>query len=422
MDTKSQHKMKILHIGADPEFDSHVMFESYQVEINTADNPFSASQWISDNGLPDAVICERKIPGSNGFGFYDFWIEQFDPKGLIPFILLDDEKNKETIAKAIQKRIDDVYVKPTPIETLISRIIILKRVKPLTGITFEQNASVFTPYKTPFFKRTFDIISASIGLILLSPILILFVIAIRLESRGKVYYISKRVGSGYKVMDFYKLRSMYTNADQRLKELAHLNQYHKDTKPTESVFVDNHSSYAPNKPSGNTLIGDDSNVLEADHIRAKKEKQETAFVKFENDPRITKVGHIIRKLSIDELPQLINVIKGDMSIVGNRPLPVYEAETLTIGGALVRSNSMEKANEVEKKERLDNPKRFLAPPGITGLWQVELRGKGGDMSEEQRKQLDIDYSDHFEDGKYRFGYDLWLVLRTFKALFQKDTV
>jgi len=400
MDTKSKHKMKILHIGADPEFDFHIVFENYQVEISTADNPFSASQWISGNGLPDAVICERKLPGSNGFGFFDFWIEQFDKENKIPFILLDDEKNPETVSRAIQKKIDDFYVKPTSIETLISRILILKKVKPLTGIHSETKPTVFSPYKTPFFKRTFDIVSASIGLLLISPILILFIIAIRLESKGKVYYISKRVGSGYKVMDFYKLRSMYTNADQRLKELAHLNQYHKDAKPTESVFVDNHSSYAPNRSSGNTLIGDDSNVLEVDHIRAKKEKQDTAFVKFENDPRITKVGHIIRKLSIDELPQLINVIKGDMSIVGNRPLPMYEAELLTTD---------------------DWTDRFHGPAGITGLWQVEARGKSSKMSPEERKGLDNKYSE-IAKSPFSFWKDIWIILRTIPAVFQKENV
>lgn len=400
MDTNSQNKLKILHIGADPEFDSHIVFEEYQVEISTADNPFSASQWIAENGLPDAVICERKLTGGNGFGFFDFWIEQFDKENDIPFILLDDEKNPETVSKAIQKRIDDVYVKPTKIETLISRILILKKVKPLTGVHSEAKQVVFTPYKTPFFKRTFDIVSASIGLLLISPLLILFIIAIRLESKGKVYYISKRVGSGYKVFDFYKLRSMYTNADKRLKELAHLNQYHKEAKPAESTHNDNLSGFAPKQTSGNTLIGDDSNVLEVDHIRSKKEKQDTAFVKFENDPRITKVGHIIRKLSIDELPQLINVIKGDMSIVGNRPLPMYEAELLTTD---------------------DWTDRFHGPAGITGLWQVEARGKSSKMSPEERKGLDNKYSE-IAKSPFSFWKDIWIILRTIPAVFQKENV
>lgn len=400
MDTNSQNKLKILHIGADPEFDSHVMIEGYQVEINTADNPFSATQCITDNGLPDAVICERKLPGSNGFGFFDFWIEQFDKENVIPFILLDDDKNPETVSRAIQKQIDDVYVKPTKIETLVSRILILKKIKPLTGIRSESKSTVFLPYKTPFFKRTFDIASASIGLLLISPLLILFIIAIRLESKGKVYYISKRVGSGYKVFDFYKLRSMYTNADKRLKELAHLNQYQKDTKAIDSTDAGSPKVMFPSQASENTLIGDDQTVSEADHIRARKDKQDTAFVKFENDPRITKVGHIIRKLSIDELPQLINVIKGDMSIVGNRPLPMYEAELLTTD---------------------DWTDRFHGPAGITGLWQVEARGKSSKMSPEERKSLDNKYSE-IAKSPFSFWKDIWIILRTIPAVFQKENV
>ena len=124
-------------------------------------------------------------------------------------------------------------------------------------------------------------------------------------------------------------------------------------------------------------------------------------MKIVDDPRITRVGKFIRNTSIDELPQLINVIKGDMSIVGNRPLPVYEAELLT-------------------EDALS--KRFLAPAGITGLWQVELRGKGGNMSEEERKRLDNEYADHFRGNNFSFWYDIKLILRTIPALLQRSAV
>ena len=90
-----------------------------------------------------------------------------------------------------------------------------------------------------------------------------------------------------------------------------------------------------------------------------------------------------------------------MSIVGNRPLPVYEAEALTAD---------------------DLSKRFLAPAGITGLWQVELRGKGGSMSETERIRLDNEYASHFRGVNYSFWYDFKLILRTVPALFQKTAV
>lgn len=195
---------------------------------------------------------------------------------------------------------------------------------------------------------------------------------------------------------------MYTNADKRLKELAHLNQYKKEA---EIIPADQDISRKPAEVQAATkeafqLIGDDSQVSETEHLKAKKEKQATAFVKFENDPRITKVGQIIRKLSIDELPQLINVIKGDMSIVGNRPLPMYEAELLTTD---------------------DWTERFHGPAGITGLWQVEARGKSSKMSPEERKGLDNKYSE-IARSKFSFWKDIWIILRTIPAVFQKENV
>ena len=121
----------------------------------------------------------------------------------------------------------------------------------------------------------------------------------------------------------------------------------------------------------------------------------SVFYKIKGDPRVTKVGTFIRKTSIDELPQLINVLKGDMSLVGNRPLPLYEAQQLT------RDNWVA---------------RFNAPAGITGLWQISKRGKA-EMSEEERVELDVEYSK-----KHSFWYDLWILIRTVPVIFQEDDV
>ena len=142
---------------------------------------------------------------------------------------------------------------------------------------------------------------------------------------------------------------MFKDADQRLKELQHLNQY--------------------------------------------KEGTGSVFVKFANDPRITKVGKFIRKYSIDELPQLVNILIGDMSLVGNRPLPLYEAEQLTTDDSIAR---------------------FMGPAGLTGLWQVTERGKKG-VDAKSRCQLDIKYAQ-----EHNFWLDMKILIKTPMAAIQHE--
>lgn len=253
-------------------------------------------------------------------------------------------------------------------------------------------------FHLPLWKRIFDIVFAGCALIILSPLLLLTALAIRIESKGAVIYKSKRVGSNYQVFDFLKFRSMYLNADKRLKELNALNQYNTDEEET----VSERDEITFDELTGSTeeeeclLISDDFIVYEDEFTQKKQKEKENAFVKLEHDPRITRVGRFIRKYSIDELPQLINVLKGDMSIVGNRPLPLYEAELLT------------------NDDYID---RFMAPSGLTGLWQVEKRGDSGKMSAEERKMLDIRYAKEFS-----FWFDMKIILRTFTAFIQKEDV
>lgn len=253
-------------------------------------------------------------------------------------------------------------------------------------------------FHLPLWKRIFDIVFAGCALIILSPLLLLTALAIRIESKGAVIYKSKRVGSNYQVFDFLKFRSMYLNADKRLKELNALNQYNTD----EEENVSERDEITFDELTGSTeeeeclLISDDFIVYEDEFTQKKQKEKENAFVKLEHDPRITRVGRFIRKYSIDELPQLINVLKGDMSIVGNRPLPLYEAELLTNDAYI---------------------DRFMAPSGLTGLWQVEKRGDSGKMSAEERKMLDIRYAKEFS-----FWFDMKIILRTFTAFIQKEDV
>lgn len=273
-------------------------------------------------------------------------------------------------------------------------------------------------FKIPLWKRLFDIVFSGLAIIILSPVYILTAIAIKLESPGPVLFKSKRVGTNYTIFDFLKFRSMYSDAEKRLKEVSKTagNQYAEKKEEGEEEKAETHATITA--PLGDEaelamlamgaesdmmigdeevmLVGDDFVVAESDFSKQKEEEINNAFVKIENDPRVTKVGRFIRKYSIDELPQLFNILKGDMSIVGNRPLPLYEAEKLTADSSI---------------------DRFMAPAGLTGLWQVEERGKGGAMSAEERKQLDITYGQ-----TYNFILDMKIIFRTLTAFVQKENV
>jgi lipopolysaccharide/colanic/teichoic acid biosynthesis glycosyltransferase len=192
---------------------------------------------------------------------------------------------------------------------------------------------------------------------------------------------------------------MYVNADKRLKDLQHLNQYNAGgqkaeiTTASETALCDD-CTKAGTKCQAQ-IYADNNTWCEKQYISFRKKESGSAFFKLKDDPRITKVGKVLRNTSIDELPQLWNVLIGNMSIVGNRPLPLYEAEKLTTDKYALR---------------------FLAPAGITGLWQVEKRGKG-EMSEEERLMLDNTYAKN-----HSFINDIRLVLKTIPALFQKESV
>jgi lipopolysaccharide/colanic/teichoic acid biosynthesis glycosyltransferase len=201
-----------------------------------------------------------------------------------------------------------------------------------------------------FLKKVFDIFIAAVLVLLLLPLFILISIAIWYDSKGPVFYSSLRAGQGYRIFKFYKFRTMVKDADKKISELAHLNQYDLS-------------------------------------------KEGPSFFKLSDDPRITGVGSFLRNTSLDELPQLLNILLGDMSLVGNRPLPLYEAATLT-------------TNEFVE--------RFTAPAGMTGFWQIKKRGKA-EMSVKDRVDLDIIYA-----RKASPIFDLYIMANTPAALFQKS--
>ncbi len=196
-----------------------------------------------------------------------------------------------------------------------------------------------------FIKRTFDFIISGLSLILLSPIFLLIAVLIKFDSKGKVFYKHKRIGKNGEYIYLYKFRSMYSDSKERLEKM-----------------------------------------LEDPKIR--KEWEEN--YKLDNDPRITKIGSILRKTSLDELPQLFNILVGDMSIVG--PRPVIDDEI--------------------KKYGSNKDKLLSVTPGLTGWWACNGRSC---TSYEDRMKLELYYVDHRS-----ILLDIKVIIKTAISVIKRD--
>jgi exopolysaccharide biosynthesis polyprenyl glycosylphosphotransferase len=190
-------------------------------------------------------------------------------------------------------------------------------------------------------KRSFDVVVASASLVLLSPLMVAIAASIKLTSKGPVLFRSSRPGIGGQPFHCLKFRTMHTDAEQRQEELEGLNE------ATGALF------------------------------------------KIRHDPRITRVGGILRRYSLDELPQLVNVLRGDMSMVGPRPLPMRDY------------------NRLEDWHR----KRYLVLPGITGMWQVSGRAE---LDFDELVRLDFLYLE-----RWSVFLDLSILLKTLPAVFRR---
>jgi len=192
-------------------------------------------------------------------------------------------------------------------------------------------------------KWIFDFTAAICGVIILSPVMLVIAVLIKFEDHGPVFYKQVRVGKNGKRFEMYKFRSMFVDADKMLTKLEEQNDV------------------------------------------------EGPMFKMKDDPRVTKIGHFIRKHSLDELPQFLNVIKGDMSLVGPRPpLPL----------------------EVAKYSDYDK-QRLLVTPGCTGLWQATERN---DVGFSEMVQLDIEYIK-----KANFLFDLWIIWKTIQIIIKPNS-
>jgi len=395
--------IKILYIGSELETVTALERNEY-LSVHNEPSGLQAFQWMtnmefrafgSQQGLEcykdiEAIVCETNLPGLNGLALFHEMQKKGLNKGLF-FILIAAHPSEQLKKKSLAMGIHGYLSKPVNDKLIYDRIQYLKNFRPIEYIRTTSEGIIIEPYRTPFIKRTFDILVSAISLILLSPIFLFTIIAIRLESKGKAIYISKRVGVNFQTFDFYKFRSMYEDADQRLKEVSHLNQYAVHDNELELLTCPVCDRLPEGKLCSPAFYYDGERICE--NLAIKRKNANKAFWKIKDDPRATKVGKFIRNTSIDELPQLFNVLKGDMSIVGNRPLPPYEAQALT-------------------KSRWS--RRFFASAGLTGLWQVEFRSRNGFMPEEERFILDNIYA-----RKNSFWGDLLLLIRTIPVLFQK---
>ena len=342
-----------------------------------------------------AIISQSEVMAPAGISL----VEALQQKKLLkmPFFIVCNNSNDNIKKLSLRSGVADIFTRPLRKANLEKRINFLISYWPV--LQTNANNKIFSPYKVPLNKRLFDIFFAGMAFIFLSPILLIIILLLKAESRGPVFYYSLRVGTGYRVFRFFKFRSMYVDAEKRLKELKHLNQYtqaapNADATTSAQVTLCD-ACISAGSGCQFPLYADTDTWCEKQYIYSGKSKNNAAFFKLKDDPRITRVGKFLRNTSIDELPQLWNVLIGDMSIVGNRPLPLYEAEKLTTDKYVLR---------------------FMAPAGITGLWQVEKRGKG-EMSADERLMLDNTYAQN-----HSFSKDIVLILKTIPALFQKESV
>lgn len=345
---------------------------------------------LTQGGRYDAVLISADLTSSIGLNLAKRLKREAQVKTPVFWLARKQYSHKlqQVFAKA---GIKDIFHPTNDKERLLARLRFLSRQQ---NTDMAQRSISMWNKRNLAGKRLFDVVVASFALTCFAPLFLLVALLIKLESRGSVFYYSYRVGTGYKIFKFWKFRSMRQDADQLLDAVKGQNQYQSGVTYEDALTGGLCATCAEAGECQNKLIdAKGRTICEQEYQLARKANAGAAFIKIPNDPRVTRLGAFLRNTSIDELPQLYNVLRGDMSIVGNRPLPLYEAEKITTDQFAAR---------------------FIAPAGITGLWQVSKRGRQY-MSEEERKALDIEYA-----AGYSLKKDILIILRTLPALFQKQ--
>ena len=362
-------------------------------DVNIYKSSLALHHAIEQGIIFRAIITDDELVGANGISLRKTLITL--GYGLIPFIILLKVITNKDRKVAMQERITEIFSKPLNINSLKIRLPYL-----IENYNYNKGSTTAAPgFKLPLAKRIFDIVFSGLAMVIFSPVFLIIAVLITIESKGPIIYFSLRVGSGYNVFKFFKFRSMYIDSGKILNKPLHLNQYLPDSSApiSKNAVVKElcKECALAGTSCTNPLYNDNEVSCEKLHNERRDNKPNVNFTKLKNDPGVTKIGSFIRHFNLDDLPQLWNVFIGDMSIVGNRPLPLYEAEKITTDKYAMR---------------------FMAPAGLTGLWQVEKKEQK-EMSEDERLGLDNNYA-----MKYSFGNDMKLILRTFPALFQSEKV
>lgn len=297
------------------------------------------SEWIIQNRTLGYSVVSRvecnQITSS--------WIEEFDRilryKKIDEVLLLPGMESDKNFSKFIHYCEDlEININWIPLDSgNLGYWLIPSAQEGIPFLTFEKSA-ISIPWR--FAKRGFDLIFATLFFLIFSPVLLLIALLVLISSGWPIFYSQTRVGLNGKTFKFYKFRSMIKDADQRLSEVE--------------------------------------NVHKRDHV----------IFKSKDDPRVTPIGKILRKYSLDELPQFFNVLNNSMSVVGPRP-------------ALTREVSLYNSTY---------ERRLNAKPGITGPWQISGRS---DLDLQTSISLDLNYLTNWS-----FTRDLWIIIATIGAVFR----
>jgi lipopolysaccharide/colanic/teichoic acid biosynthesis glycosyltransferase len=329
-----------------------------------------------------AVISQSEIAGPFGIELLEIFEKLDFPK--LPFFLVSNEPQGNITKLALRAGVVDVFALPMKIDKVQTRLNFT--INNWINLTKDRRVVTHAPYRIPNETRVFDLLFSTFLLIILSPIMLLISILIKLESKGSVFTHSLRVGSNYHIFKMFNFRTMHLNGDNRLNADSAENNDVSYNSLEGGLCEECRETRVKCKFP---IYADKVTWCEKKFINGEKVNSDNITKGRVSNPELTKIGWFLRKTKLNQLPELWNVHKGDMSIVGNLPLPLSEAEKLTTDKYVLR---------------------FMAPSGITGLWQIEKRKKNY-TNQPGRLVLDIRYA-----RTQNFQNDMLLLAKTIPAL------